>query len=115
MKLLEFYKWSGVIAHKYDNFQYPESRSDYTLANLYSMNPSYPSNPSSFQCKSTLYDSPGHRFEYYALRYIGYMAVPANASYKFRMHCNEICEFFVTKNDVETSLGHYSLAKRLVK
>ena len=72
------------------------------------MNPDYPNTTSSYQCKPTLYDDPGHRFDYYALRYIGYMNVSANGTHKFRMNCNELCEFFLTRNDIEASLGTYN-------
>ena len=106
--LLEFYNWKGLIAHKYDDFKYPSSTSQYSLAKAYSMNPDYPNVTSSYQCKPTLYDQSGHRFDYYALRYIGYMNLSANGRYKFKMHCNEICQFFLTKNGTETSLGDYS-------
>ena len=72
------------------------------------MNPNYPNKTSSYQCKATLFDEIGDRYDYYALRYIGYLKATVNASYKFRMNCNELCEFFLAKNGTETSLGRYN-------
>ena len=110
--LVEYYNWKGLIAQKYDNFQFPSNQEDYTLAKAYSMNPSYPSSPSSYICKSTLYGPVARQFDYYALRYIGYLSVPANAQYNFLMRCNDICEMFLTKSGNETSLGQYNDALR---
>ena len=76
------------------------------------MNPSYPSNPASYLCKSTLYDPPGHQFESYALRYIGYMSVPETGIYKLKMLCNELCQINMTKSGTETILGSYNDAFR---
>ena len=114
--LLGFYKWNGLLAHKYDNFQYPSSQKYYTLATAYSMNPSYPKNVSSYKCKKTLFDSTLSKYDYYAFRYIGYMSFPVNGSFAFRMLCNEMCEFLLTKDNVEASIGNYNdnWAQRLV-
>ena len=72
------------------------------------MNPAYPSNPASYLCKSSLYDPLGEQFEYYALKYIGYMSVPETVHYRFKMICNEICQLNMTKSGSETVLGHYN-------
>ena len=104
----EYYKWNGLIAHKYNNFKFP-SWNSYSFSYAYTNNPSYPNIPSSFTCKSSLFDP----FEYqdfgnrYALRYIGYMIFPMNGTYSFKMWCNEMCEFFVSKAGVETKLGSF--------
>ncbi|XP_065064517.1 neogenin-like [Rhopilema esculentum] len=99
------YKWTGLIAQRYDSLQmgpYP-----YTISYIYNNNLNYPNNPTSFTCKSTLFDpSHDHDFgDYYALRYIGYIKVPSNGAYKLKLECDDICEFFITKNNVESSLG----------
>ena len=72
------------------------------------MNPNYPSNPSSYLCKSTLYDPSGHQYEYYGLRYFGYMSVPETGQYTFRMLCNELCQLNMTQSGTETVLGVYN-------
>ena len=109
---LEYYKWNGLLAHKYDNFQFPYYQSDYTLAKAYSMNPSYPSNPVSYLCKSTIYEPSQKQFEYYALKFIGYMSVPETGTYKFKMKCNELCQINMTISGSNTVLGHYNDAWR---
>ena len=106
--LLEYYEWKGLLAHKYDNFQFPNGQSEYTLAKAYSMNPSYPSSVSSYLCRSTLYEPAKSEFDYYALKNIGYMSVPETGDYKFRMHCNELCQLNMTKSGSETVLGEYN-------
>ena len=108
---LEFYKWNGLLAHKYDSMQFP-SWDHYSLAGFYTDNAAkYPSSPTSYTCKSSLYDPYQYQDfgDRYALRYIGYMKPPSNATYSFKMWCNEMCEFFITKNNVETSLGQFRI------
>ena len=72
------------------------------------MNPAYPSNPVSYLCKSKLYDDATSHYEYYALKYIGYMSVPETAHYRFTMKCNELCQLNMTKSGSETVLGEYN-------
>eukprot|EP00795_Rhopilema_esculentum_P002629 gene2630-826_t len=106
LRSMDHYKWTGLLAQKYDSFSFEYEAS---IASVYSRNPSYPGSPSSFTCKSSLYDP----YQYqdfgnsYALRYIGYLKVPSTGVYKFKMWCNEICEFFITRNNVESSLGSF--------
>ena len=108
---LEYYKWKGLLAHRYENFKL--GNRPYTLSYAYSNNPQYPSSPTSFTCKSTLFDA--HQYsnfgENYALRYIGYMKLPANGSYSFKMWCNEICDFFITEDGSERSLGSFVIVE----
>ena len=105
---LEYYKWNGLLAHKYNSFKFFGGQSDYTLATAYSMNPSYPSNPASYLCKSTLYEPRQAQFNYYALKFIGYMSVPETNSYKFKMFCNEMCQINMTISGSYRVLGHYN-------
>ena len=72
------------------------------------MNPHYPSNPASYMCKSTLYEPVQDQFNYYALKYIGYVSVPDNGSYTFGMFCNQICQVNMTISGSETVLGDYT-------
>ena len=72
------------------------------------MNPSYPSNPVSYLCRSTLYEPKKEEFDYYALKNIGYLTVPETGHYKFSMRCNEICQLNMTKSGSETVLGAYN-------
>ena len=72
------------------------------------MNPAYPSNPVSYLCKSTLFENIQKQFDYYALKFIGYMSVPETGNYTFKMYCNEICQINMTKSGSETVLGDYS-------
>ena len=76
------------------------------------MNPSYPSNPASHMCKSTLYEPEKNQHNYYALRYIGYMSVPEAGNYTLKTYCNELCQINMTKSGSETALGDYSDADR---
>ena len=108
LSVSEYYKWKGLLAHKYDNFRFPSSQSNYTLAKAYSMNPSYPSSVSSYLCRSTLYEPTKREFDYYALKNIGYMSVPETGNYTFRMHCNELCQLNTTKSGFEAVLGTYN-------
>ena len=74
----------------------------------YSLSPGYPGNSSSYQCKTTLYDAETIKYDVYALRYIGYLSVASGEGYKFRLICNELCEFFLKKNGKEASLGQFN-------
>ena len=106
----EYYKWNGLLAHKYINFKFPVRYVDFSLANAYSMNPSYPSNPADYQCKPTLYETKQDTlFFKYALQYTGYISVPETDTYKFMMFCNVICQFNVTKSGSNTVFGNYSM------
>ena len=94
---------------KYDNFRFPSSRNDYTLANAYSMNPSYPRNVSSYSCKSQLYDASKMEFDYYALKIIGYISVPETVHYKLTMQCDELCQLNMTNSGSKTTVhGEYN-------
>ena len=59
-------------------------------------------------CKSTLYEPKQKQFDYYALRYIGYMSVPETGNYTMKMFCDELCQINMTKSGYETVLGDYN-------
>ena len=107
---LEYYKWKGLLAHKYDNFQFPYDAYNNPLAMIYSINPNYPSNPSSYLCKSTLFELTGNRFENYALKAIGYISVPKTSQYQFKIQCDALCQLNMTRSGSETVLGDYNIA-----
>lgn len=104
---LEYYKWNGLIAQKYDNFTFPSNAGSYPLEYTYNNNPNYPDTPSSFTCKSSLYDAKTDQNfgDNFALRYIGYMRPPADGTYKLEMGCDDVCELFINKSGIETSIG----------
>ena len=108
----EFYEWKGLLAQRYEPTTYPSSPE--TFGGFKALNTAnYPSNPSYFTCRSTLYDPEQYHDygNYYALRYIGYFRPATQGTYKFKMWCNEICEFNITKNGVETSLGEFTISR----
>ena len=114
--ILAFYKWNGVLTHYYDNFQSPSSRPDYTLPNVYKLNPSYPSGPTSYRCKSTVYDTADSHYETYGLKYIGYVSFTAAGNYMLRMSCEKLCEFNMTIiSGVVRRLEEYSYQQHTVE
>eukprot|EP00794_Sanderia_malayensis_P019881 gene19881-21822_t len=112
---MEFYDWKGLLAQRYESVTmnyHPLT----TVNQFYTLNAAkYPANPSSYTCRSTLYDPQQYSDfgENYALRYIGFMRPLTTGTYTFKMYCNEICEFFLTKNNVESSLGQYVMSDYL--
>ena len=93
-----FYQWRGILVEKYNSMVFPSWQS-YSLSSVISMNADkYPDHPSSYHCKSTLYDeSPNGFFGHnYALKYIGYIKPTYYYKYKMHMHCDEMCEFNLT-------------------
>ena len=111
--LLEYYKWNGLLTSKYNNFLVSNSQSGDRVVKTYYLNPNYPKNPSSYHCKSTLYQPAVNQLSNYGLRYIGYISVPDNAHYHFRMACDDLCQFNITIPGPESSHTDYSFSSEI--
>ena len=76
------------------------------MSTFYSSNSAkYPDDPTEFTCGPSLYEPSQDLADYYAMLFIGYMKPKTLGYYTFRMIGNEICELFLTKNNVEKSYG----------